>query len=129
MPTHIEEMSPGQLFTAAQRMRQLLNPVTWIKQDYCRLNEETEQSCYCLLGAAIAALYPGCDLEDAAGAYEADAAKFIAQACPRFDHDDKPMSQLIVDWNDDPRRTWDEVDAQVQRVVEHYESLMPRGFV
>jgi hypothetical protein len=124
-------MSAEERYEAAIALKGLLGPDTWIQGNYHSRddNREEREGCYCLLGAAIKALNPEADMEQDCGLYETAAGRFVAAAIDEFADGPPAPSQQVIDWNDAHGRTWDEVDGVLRRIVAHYESLLPRGFV
>jgi hypothetical protein len=115
-------MSAEERYEAAIALKGLLGPDTWIQGNYHSRddNREEREGCYCLLGAAIKALNPEADMDDDCGLYETAAGRFIAAAIDEFADGPPAPSQQVIDWNDQPQRTWDEVDGVLRRIVAHY---------
>jgi len=121
-------LAPDQKLELALQLRRRLTEATWIKGDYyCRATNGT--ICHCLIGAAafmFIATHDG-DPTDIVGNFETDAGEFIAAACPEFQSRGTPgCTSKIIDWNDNPLRTWAEVDRVVNRIVAHYEAELTR---
>ena len=113
-------MSAEQRYEAAIALRGLLNSDSWVQGDYHRLDPHQGSDCYCLLGAVIKALNPEADMNDDCGLYETAAGRFIAAAIDEFADGPPTASQQVIDWNDRPERTWDEIDGVLRRIVAHY---------